>query len=404
MSGRIRKTPLAWSNLVHDPKRLAASLAGIGFAVVLIFTELGFLYALLESTVAPLERLRSAEPSRLLLVVHRDKETLIDSRRFARRWLIQAEARPEIQWACAVYLESNQSDWRNPTTGKSRKIRVLSSGSEELLATLARKDGVAERLWPVGTALFDIRSKPGFGFEKLPRNDVPPADRETWVARQPVRLVGTFDLGTDFVNDGNLLMGLRTFDALFPLRRTFDPDTPTVDIGVIRLARAEDAPLVRSQLQRSLGPAGHLRVLTVDELIAREQAFWESHTPIGPIFSLGVVLGFVVGVVICYQVLSSGIRDHLPEYATLKALGYGNAYLVKLVFRQALWLALLGFVPGLVFAWGVYGTLGNQTGLPMQLTLDTIEWVLVLTLAMCSSSAYLAIRKLFEADPAGLFR
>ena len=224
------------------------------------------------------------------------------------------------------------------------------------------------------------------------------------MARQPLRLMGTFDLGTDFVNDGNLLVGLRTFDTLFPMRRIDDPDTPTVDIGVIRLDRSEDAPEVRTALQRTLGADAGLRVLTVDELMERERRFWQLHTPIGRIFGLGVILGYVVGLVICYQVLSSGIRDLLAEYATLKAIGYGNAFLVKVVFRQAIWLALMGFGVGSGFAWGVYQILGKQTGLPMHLAPKTIGQVLLLTLAMCLTSAYFAIRKLFEADPAGLFR
>ena len=147
-----------------------------------------------------------------------------------------------------------------------------------------------------------------------------------------------------------------------------------------------------------------LRILTVAEMIGQEQAFWQIHTPIGQIFWLGVILGFIVGMVICYQVLSSDIRDHLAEYATLKAIGYGNTYLVKVVCRQAVWLALLGFAPATLFAAFVYSKLSGWTGLPMQMAPHTVGLVLVLTLVMCLSSAYLAIRKLFQADPAELFR
>jgi putative ABC transport system permease protein len=107
--------------------------------------------------------------------------------------------------------------------------------------------------------------------------------------------------------------------------------------------------------------------------------------------------------VICYQVLSSDIRDHLAEYATLKAIGYGNTYLVKVVCRQALWLALLGFIPATLFAAFVYSKLSAWTGLPMQMAPHTVGLVLLLTMVMCLSSAYLAIRKLFQADPAELF-
>ena len=149
---------------------------------------------------------------------------------------------------------------------------------------------------------------------------------------------------------------------------------------------------------------GRLLILTIGEMIGQEQAFWQNHTPIGQIFRLGVILGFVVGLVICYQVLSSDIRDHLAEYATLKAIGYDNTFLVQVVCRQALWLALLGFASGTLFAGAVYAYLRTWTGLPMQMDPSTVGCVLILTLVMCLSSAYFAIRKLLEADPAELFR
>ena len=137
MSRRIKKTPLAWSNLTHDVKRLLASLAGVGFAVVLIFTELGFLNAMLDATVAPLEKLQRSEPGPTLLVINRDKETLTDALRFASRWLVKAESVHGVLWARALYFETALSDFHNPKTHASRKIRVLSSDSEELLSALA---------------------------------------------------------------------------------------------------------------------------------------------------------------------------------------------------------------------------------------------------------------------------
>ena len=402
MSRRIKKTPLAWSNLTHDVKRLLASLAGVGFAVVLIFTELGFLNAMLDSTVAPLEKLQRSEPSSTLLVVNRDKETLTDALRFASRWLVKAEAVPGVLWARSLYFETALSDFHNPKTHASRKIRVLSSDSEDLLSALAPGVEAGPQLRPPGTALFDKRSKSAFGFDEL-WDTVSESAREAWVARKAVRLIGMFDLGTDFVNDGNLLVGFRTFDTLFPMRQVRQPDAPIVDIGVIRLAQGADVARVRAGLEHSSMADGRLRILTVGEMIGRERAFWQIHTPIGQIFWLGVILGFIVGMVICYQVLSSDIRDHLAEYATLKAIGYGNTYLVKVVCRQAVWLGLLGFLPATLFAGLVYWKLSAWTGLPMQMAPHTVGLVLILTLVMCLSSAYLAIRKLFQADPAELF-
>jgi putative ABC transport system permease protein len=410
----MTKTPVAWLNLMHDPRRLATSLAGVGFAVVLIFTELGFLTALLDSAVEPVRRLgRGRRPC--LLMVHRDKETLVDAYRFPARRLVDAQACPGVESAKPVFFEVSRSGWHNPVTGQSRNIRVISADSDELLGTLPGSPGAVKRLDRVGNGLFDRKSKQSFGLADLPLEE---GESEAVLSRRSIRLVGTFELGTDFVNDGNLVVGLATFDDLFPARRVHDLDVSTVDLGLIRLDEGVDPEEARARLTEALkADAVHIRLLTVGQMIGderwfprfwrvlgEEQSFWLDHTPVGLIFVLGVVLGFVVGVVICFQVLSSDIRDHLSEYATLKAIGYGNRYLIKVVFRQASWLAVLGFLPSVACANGLYAVLRWVVGLPMHLKPETVLVVFALTVLMCLSSAYLAIRKLFKADPAELFR
>ena len=83
---------------------------------------------------------------------------------------------------------------------------------------------------------------------------------------------------------------------------------------------------------------------------------------------LGLIMGFVVGVVICYQILSADVADHLPEYATLKAIGYTDRYLTGVVLREGLLLAVLGYVPALGLSWLLYRLLGAWTGLPLVMT------------------------------------
>ena len=99
-------------------------------------------------------------------------------------------------------------------------------------------------------------------------------------------------------------------------------------------------------MQALFAADGDVDVLTRDEMVAREKWFWWTNTPIGFAFGAGVVLGFVVGMVICYQILASDVADHLPEYATLKAIGYPNRYLSLVVLQESLILAAAGFVPG----------------------------------------------------------
>jgi putative ABC transport system permease protein len=132
-------------------------------------------------------------------------------------------------------------------------------------------------------------------------------------------------------------------------------------------------------------------------------AYWASATPIGYVFTFGVVMGLVVGAVIVYQILFADISDHVPEYATVKAMGYPNRYLAGVVVAEALILAVLGYLPGWAVSWWLYRVTAAATQLPMTLTLGRGLQVLGLAAAMCVTSALLAVRKLRAADPADVF-
>jgi putative ABC transport system permease protein len=131
--------------------------------------------------------------------------------------------------------------------------------------------------------------------------------------------------------------------------------------------------------------------------------FWQSSTPTGFVFTLGLIMGFVVGVVICYQILSTDVADHLPEYATLKAIGYTDRYLTGVVLREGLLLALLGYLPALGLSWLLYRLLGAWTGLPLVMTAGRAGFVLLLATVMCAFSGFLALRRVRAADPAEVF-
>ena len=146
-----------------------------------------------------------------------------------------------------------------------------------------------------------------------------------------------------------------------------------------------------------------VRVLTKDEFIEFEKNYWKTSTAIGFIFSLGAFMGFIVGCVVVYQILYSDVTDHLPEYATLLAMGYRLKSLFFVVAREGFLLALFGYLPAYVSGQILYAVIRNSTKLPIIMDLNKSITIFFLILVMCMGSAGIAMRKLVDADPAEIF-
>lgn len=214
--------------------------------------------------------------------------------------------------------------------------------------------------------------------------------------RRRINVVGLFTLGASFGADGNLVTSDVNFLRLFPLRRQ-----GLIDIGLIRLKPGVN-PNTAVQELRSYLP-DDINVLTKQEFIDFERNYWASSTAIGFIFTLGTIMGFIVGTVIVYQILYTEVADHLSEYATLKAIGYTQKYLLGVILQEALLLACLGYLPGWIFAIILYKTARQATLLPVFMSYDRAITVLILTMIMCFVSGSIAVRKLRSADPADIF-
>lgn len=410
------RTPLAWANLTHEPVRFVLYILGIGFAVILMFVQLGFRNALLDSNTQLIEKLRCD-----LVLVSPNRQAVAQDEPFPRERLIQAKV-TGVAEVHPLYLDNSFSFLRdtNPDPAArmpTRSIRTIGVNPDAHLLDLPELDPQSEtvaRLRTPGTALFDRRTKQD---PDRPGQSVygPLAEGvESDLSGHNVRLVGSVEIGTDFTADGTLVMSDRTF--LETLRTSplsaASPDA-RVDLGLVRLNPGADPKQVKDAILRKLypdqpdpnapPPDRDVEVLTVGELADRERTFWLNNTPIGFAFGFGTFMGFAVGVVICYQILSGDVTDHLPQYATLKAIGYGNGYLAWVVLQESLILAVLGFLVGWAASVGAYQVLSATTGLPLRMTPDRVGWVFAATVAMCAASGLIALVGLFRADPADVF-
>jgi len=162
-----------------------------------------------------------------------------------------------------------------------------------------------------------------------------------------------------------------------------------------------DLERVKAELIRVMPP--DVRVLTHEQFVDLERGYWTTNTPIGYVFRLGVLMGMFVGCIIVYQILYSDVTDHLPEYATLKAMGYRDGFLFRVVLQQSLVLSVFGFFPGILISYVVYNVSRRATLLPLQMTLERSVTVYALTIGMCAMAGALAMRRLKAADPAEIF-
>ena len=174
-----------------------------------------------------------------------------------------------------------------------------------------------------------------------------------------------------------------------------------IDIGVITMNAGANPDKVLQKLKANL--PNDIQIFTRQGFIDFEKEYWAVRTPIGFILNLMLTMASVVGVVIVYQILYSNIANQLIAYATLKAIGYANGYLLNVVFQQALILALLGYIPGFLFSIGLYSFAMEVTKLPIMMTANNAIIVLVSAVLMCITSGSLAINKLRSADPADIF-
>ena len=146
-----------------------------------------------------------------------------------------------------------------------------------------------------------------------------------------------------------------------------------------------------------------MKVLTLQQLEAVEVDHWRNNTSFGLIFNLGVLVGLVVGAIIVYQILYSDVSDHLPEYATMKAMGYSDGFVVGIIVQESVLLAALAFAPSLLLAMGLYAILASSTSLMIVMTVQRALAVFALTLVMSAGSGWLATGKLRRLDPADIF-
>jgi len=389
----IFKISTAWLQLKHQKMRLMVAIGGISFAVVLIFMQLGLRVALLDSGVALYSKLEGD-----IFLLSSRSTGLIAMENFSERRLYQALAFPEVKSVIPMYLGFAQ--WKNPQTRNYwRNIYIIGFELNKNVFNLEGVNNNLDKLKEPDVVLFDAESRTEFGpvvelFNLQGKVETEIGDRGP--NNRKITVVGLFQLGTSFGADGNLITSDLNFFRIFIQRQK-----GFINLGLVQLHPGYNPEKVIRKLKNYLPP--DIKVMSRTELMDVEKEYWKTTTPIGFVFTFGVILGAIVGIIIVYQILYSNVSEHLAEYATLKAMGYKHRYLLTVIFQQALILAILGYIPGFFITLVMYKTAQQATKLPIEMESTRALSVLILTILICFISGAIAVRKLQEADPADIF-
>ena len=375
---------VALSNLVYDRTRLLVGIAGVAFAVLLAFINLGFLGALSDTAGLVYNQLDAD-----VYLISPLSLNGTSTKPFLKERLYQAASQADVEKASPLYI--GYGAWRNAETNQA--LYMLGFGfnlkDHPFLLPELKQGSVDEALAQPNTVFLDRRSLPKFGPQTV--------GLKTEYNKRNVTISGIFALGGGLAAEGTIMMSDQNFLRFFS-PRTLD----RIDLGLLKLKPGANIDQVVLALRQKL--PSDVTVYSKADIIARDRQYWLETTAVGFIFSLGVAVALIVGAAIVYQILYADIAKNFKEYATLKAIGFHNRFLMGVVLQEAVLLALMGFVPGLILSLGAYQLIIQVTNeaIPMVMPPDRIVLVFVLVIITCLLSGVLSLRKILVADPANV--
>lgn len=388
------RTNLAWHNIRSSLSRTLVALAGIGVAILLMFMQLGFRGAVENTATTLYDRM--------------DFDLLVRSPgylHFVEPGSLDAGLLDELRSHAAVRevkpLQVGLAGWLRPDGEQLRGLMVLGIEPHQPPFAPTAVEADWSCLANSGKMLVDTRSSREFGPADGQSFGLEDIGQSVEVNGQKFQIAGTFTLGAGLTADGSLVTNLEGFQRI-----SQGTQSGKISIALIKLEPGVEPSAAQAQLRQLLtGPEQLTRadVLSREEVVRRELDRWINQTPIGFIFTLGVLLSLVVGGAIFYMILATDVAKRLPEYATLRAMGYPDRQLAGFVLKQALYLGLLAFFPALLAALGGYFLTEKLANIPIAMNSGRVMFVFGLTLLMCFASGLLALRKLFQAEPASLF-
>ena len=385
----LNDLPLAWLQLKRQPVRYLVAIAGIGFAALLMYMQIGFQSGLLTSATT----FYAALDADLVLISPKTVSSASFSQ-FPQSQLFRANGYDAVESVVPLYvtnISAQKLGGEKPTS-----LRIIGYDPELKALNVDAINQQASKLKTTGYVLFDTKgnSRTGPVAKAVEENGY--QFMTLYNLSQTFRAVGLFGLGSTFAADSNLLTSSST-----AIQLANQINFGEISLGLIKVKDKASIP----QLQKSLNKLydGEIQILTKEELISQEQNYWNTSSSFGIVFGFGTFMGVLVGGVMVYQVLYTDVTDHLKEYATLKAVGFSNQFILAIVIQEAILLGISSFIPSTLVSTGMYAFLTSASGINIQMTHQKISLVGALTIGICAASAAIAVNKLRDADPASVF-
>lgn len=380
------RLPIGWLQLTHSRTRFIAALAGVAFANVLVFVQLGIMNSMATATLKPYGFFQAD-----IMISAPDANAMSEGGNVARQWMLQAMAHPDVRAGMGLFT-ANVS-WQRETNA----LGLTTFGIDTTQPAFLNPD-IAAKAAPLQLQMSGLLDRLSRGLPKdLAAGIRPQSPLSFETSDKTLTLYDTFAGGGGFGGDGFLIVSDQTFLSLFKERSSAAPDHI-----LLKLRAGADATRVSADL-RGLISDKTLRIRSYADAAQEDLTYQQTRRPTGIIFGFGVIIGVLVGLVIVYQVLSTDVADHMREYATFKAMGYSQGFFFSVVLEEALILGLFGFIPGAVVGTALLTLMGKLTTLPLAMTPGMILYVFAGTLVFSTLSGTLATRKLAAADPADLF-
>jgi putative ABC transport system permease protein len=369
---------LAYRNLFHDRLSFFVTIVGIVFSVVLVAIQTG-IYLGSEKKIAAIIDQAPAD----LWVVPLGTKSYDDPSLLTGRERHMILSTPGV--ANAEDMVVSFARWRKPKGGTTAILLVGTGAGSSYALPWNIVEGSRDALEAPNTVAIDQSYFPDLGIEGLgDRAEVNGINVEIAATTKRIRSFTTLPYVFASIEEARRLTGANEAQATYER---------------VTLAEGADLEEVRAEITARLPDT---EVLTQTEFRKRSQAYWLFQTGAGAALIAGAVLGLIVGVVIVAQTLYASTKDHINEFATLRALGAGAGYIVKVILMQAVLSGFIGYLVGIALAFGVIHA-AQDTKLNVVMTPELAISLCAVTVGMCVFAAFSAIIKVVRIDPAVVF-